>query len=402
MIYPLLITFKPVDTFYFGSLNTFGEGFFAESQMFPSQQTILGCLRKTILQKHNLLDANNQYPDTNNPVKEKQIHKLTGTGQMKCLLDEDDDFGIIKKISPVFLARKRKEDKCFFDFLLPVPFDVIYKKEVVKDKNKKITGLELIEFNPLNNTKKENDAGLEKEESPNTAPHLKKTKEDKADYLGGIEFWEAYKNYKHDSGELINYHSGYKEDSIFIEQKQIGIARKDRHTVDEAFYNKKAYKLADEFMFAVIVFVSEAELTPGYVFLGGERSCFYMDVIELPACNNTDEINNNYTRIFNDHPVIKRFLIHDDWGDNNLTAEELENSKLILISPYISSGKLCNVYYAQIPYSEYVRMMQFNGLKTDTYTMIPAGSIVHPFKNFKYECPYKIPPKIGYNFFIKF
>jgi CRISPR/Cas system CMR-associated protein Cmr3 (group 5 of RAMP superfamily) len=56
MSVPYLITFKPYGRFYFGTSQSFGEGFYAMSSMFPTQTTILGAIRATILSQHDLLD----------------------------------------------------------------------------------------------------------------------------------------------------------------------------------------------------------------------------------------------------------------------------------------------------------------------------------------------------------
>ncbi|MEW6654461.1 MAG: CRISPR-associated protein Cmr3, partial [Bacteroidota bacterium] len=51
-----LITFTPLGRFYFGSANSWGESFYATSLKFPTQTTILGCLRRTMLKQKGLLD----------------------------------------------------------------------------------------------------------------------------------------------------------------------------------------------------------------------------------------------------------------------------------------------------------------------------------------------------------
>lgn len=396
MAYPFLITFKPVDYFYFGSLTTFGEGFVADSMTMPTQQTVLGCLRRTILAKHGLLDENKQFPSKAPEDKEK-YEKLTGTFNMKCLTPdkkEADDLGIIEKLSPVFIARKRKTDNCFFDFLLPVPADTFY----VYDEKKNIKKLKVM----APNDKLENIVYNTNGRKFPYACKLEKTKEPSAGYLGGIDFWEAYEKNGIGSNEINQYSKGYRSDEIFVPRYQPGIARKERQTVDKAFYYKSHYKMADEFMFAAVVFLSEKDkLEDDYVFLGGERSCFKMELYELQECKNAGEIANKHGRVFSGHPVIRRFLLEDDFGDfYNGSITGNRDAKLVLISPMIALDAVTNINFALIDYCVYMKMMQYEGLKTDTYAMLPAGSVLYPDKSFKTETLYEIQKKIGYNFII--
>jgi CRISPR-associated protein Cmr3 len=117
---PYLITFKPLGFYFFGSYLSFKEGFFVVSNRFPQQTAILGCLRSTLLKKNDLLDEYN-YPDFKNNTE--RIHALTGTSKMNGLDEADDNFGVINKISPVFLVKNNDKDVAS-DFLFQAPWDV--------------------------------------------------------------------------------------------------------------------------------------------------------------------------------------------------------------------------------------------------------------------------------------
>jgi CRISPR/Cas system CMR-associated protein Cmr3 (group 5 of RAMP superfamily) len=119
-------------------------------------------------------------------------------------------------------------------------------------------------------------------------------------YLGGIQFWNEYKEYK--SKKKLTTHKGYFTEKIIIADSQHGIARKDRKTREEEglFYTKNDYRMESNYAFGVIAHLSEENLLEDYdVFMGGERSLFKMKVERLPK---------SIPHLYTNHPVISRFI----------------------------------------------------------------------------------------------
>ncbi len=127
-----LVKFTPLEPYFFGNEKSlwFGEtsqktnSYFIRSNKMPSQTTILGALRFSLLEKHyNVYDIN-----------EENIKKdIESIGEDSFNIEKKiQTFGKIKKISPVFLI----DDKG--DYFIKTPFDhIIYEDEIRKIKNKK-------------------------------------------------------------------------------------------------------------------------------------------------------------------------------------------------------------------------------------------------------------------------
>lgn len=102
-----LVTFKPAEPYYFGNEKSlsykgqknggkFGSLYFVRSEQMPSQSTLLGALRYLVFQaSHNIGNASFNLDQESNTKA---------------------DFGDIKKLSPVFIARSGER-------LIPTPLD---------------------------------------------------------------------------------------------------------------------------------------------------------------------------------------------------------------------------------------------------------------------------------------
>ena len=401
MSIPYLITFRPYGRFYFGSPQSFGEGFYAISSKFPTQTTILGTLRATILQQNDLLDLEKRRPklDAKNNIPD-EVKQLTGTSKIVDLFDNDDNFGKILKISPVFIVRQGKGSECVEDFLLPIPSDVIFDYDEVekeKDGTPKINGLKLLEF------KEQNIGGIKVYSRNKTLEKLfsleKRTKDYTADYLGGIKFWQSYSNCK-SSQDKLDYHFTYLTKNIFLSDSQPGIAREKRKTIEEHFYTKNDFRLADEYSFGVIVHFGEENIIQDCdVIMGGEKSLFRLTAKKI----------NTSSYFYSEHPIIKRFINENDFGDFDGSSEvTFNNCKLVAISPFISQeSEFDGIDYAiinEIYVHRNIVMDNNKREKSNSYSAIPYGSVL--FVNGKLSLTNKIASKllkkIGYNFLIKF
>lgn len=120
-----LVTLKPVEAFFFGGERTFEfydenhkeklQNNIIKSSMFPQQTSILGMLRKEILNIKKLIKEDWNYKDSD----KERIKKYIGSESFN-IEKEEQDFGIIKKISPVFLAKIDNEK---YNFIMRVPKD---------------------------------------------------------------------------------------------------------------------------------------------------------------------------------------------------------------------------------------------------------------------------------------
>lgn len=109
-----LVTFKPLDEFAFGMERNFKyegltvEGqvsYFVRSSYMPEQTTILGSLRYAVLANKKLIRSDFQYRDD----KEK-VTELIG-GESFDFNKDNQKFGVIESISPVFLINQGKGQK---------------------------------------------------------------------------------------------------------------------------------------------------------------------------------------------------------------------------------------------------------------------------------------------------
>lgn len=373
MTKPYIITFKPVGRFFFGTSDSFGEGSHANSSFMPTQTTILGALRHSMLKNKNLLDDKLKYP---NAKKRSEVESLTGKSSFIGLNEEETDLGKIKSISPVFIVNQPIGHTCPEDFLFNVPNDIFYNYEY-ENRKRIINGMKKINFKKLE--LKEGDKQVLTYNLDN------KIKESHSDYFGGALFWEEYFN-----NMPLTYLPGYTGDKIFIKDSKPGIARKERIGIDTRYYIKNDFRLYNNFSFGVIVFLDDDNgLQKMEVFLGGERSLFFLDIKSI------DEIGRS---VFENHPIVKHFIS----GKNELACNEIDitENKLLFISPFITNDSLEQVSFAFIDSLYSPRSL--GDSKMNSFNMIPAGSIIYSPSKIKNDNKYPIVTKIGYNWAIKY
>ena len=386
MSIPYLITFKPVGPFYFGTFKSFGEGFHAISSPMPMQSTVLGCLRFVMVKQHGWII---KVPDQGFiPDFEKHKVDISGlTGDAKQVMldsqeDKDFDFGSIRKVSPVFIVRQDDGHTCPDDFLLHVP------KDVYPPGEEKPPQLTLITYDINTEAWTGGLSGINK----HAALSHHDPKKYPADHYGGQAFWQSYLK-----GERkLPYFGDYDAGRIFINDLKEGIARENRQAKDEAFYVKEAYRMYDDYAFGVIVHFDDDKAPKNeLVKLGGDGSSFWMNV---------SKIDDYHLTIYQNHPIIRRFLTLDDIGDLPMlfADKRAESDKLVAVSETFLNGTIEGVEHAVIPELHCNRMLQWGGLKTESFRGIPDGSVVYPLKNTKINGA--LNPrlmKIGYNWWLK-
>jgi len=232
-----LVTLKPVGEFFLGSEQTFSKNdlrdkvsFFANSFMFMQQNSIVGMLRKEILKRGYLkLHINGEWVDLpkrkNQDSKEfLEVKELVGNEAFS--FEKEIDLGVIENISEVFLL---KNNEVFYQ----MPFD-----EEITPKKSDIE----VSFNG------------------------KRKKYIKFENLD-------YKNYSNFC--LISKTEKIKYENVFVESESVGIKK---NSDKEGFFQKKSYKLKDNFKFAFILELKKDINLDGLVNIGGDGSNFVLEM----------------------------------------------------------------------------------------------------------------------------
>ncbi len=235
MIKTKLVTLTPMDSFFFGGEQTFGNGdkrnFYAESRFFPQQTSIIGVLR------HVLFEADQQQ----NFGKSFMVGKA-------------NDFGWIKSISPVFIHSKNKT--------LGIPIRL--PKNQIKEYPVQTKPVPLTQVN----------FGYGAQEA-----------------VVLDDFKEKYGTDK----QLLLFDPLIPFDAVFKEVIKTGIARdRKKHTALEGmFYRQRLFKMADGYSFGVYV-EAEEELfewiNQRNMPLGGEKVNFVLRTFDEGAFKIPDDL----------------------------------------------------------------------------------------------------------------
>ncbi len=120
--------FTPVGEYFFGGERNFPFGsqslaekkdYYIGSEDFPSQATVFGALRYMLLEKEGLLNNNLSSGNTRDPLfNERQAALIGSEGFSMSLKDTMNTYGILKKISPLFLYDKKDKTR-----LIPAPLN---------------------------------------------------------------------------------------------------------------------------------------------------------------------------------------------------------------------------------------------------------------------------------------
>lgn len=379
MAEPYLITFTPINRFYFGTSRSFSEGFYTQSSLFPTQTTILGAIRKTILRQHNLLDDRGLYPKKVNGEIIKEVYELTGTSLMRELDEEIEELGALRKLSPVFIVEHFEGTETPKDFFFPSPSNIITEKDERYYRTMHIKACSGVLRNNCN--RKTDISYLIDEDVKAKLP----------EFLAGRDFWNEYLTGKE---KFIGNFRNHNE--VFIEDSQPGIGRLEegnkptRMTEDKKYYFKKDYRMHPPFSFGVIVYLEgENNLCDDDVFMGGERSMFKMKLKKIGIENRS---------LFKDHPVVEKLFTESN--ENNIVYEE--GMGLCIISPLCASEEIGGIDFSIVKGLYSPRTTSVTTIKSDSYSMYPAGSILYPNKDYKGWATYNTLSKIGYNCTVKF
>lgn len=103
--YTYKISLKPIDDYYFGGERTFGgtgekeqRNYFAYSNKYPQQTSIMGLVRYLLLEANELLPIGKHKTEANALIGEQSFNPK--------ISEKAQDFGSIEKISPLYMGRE--------------------------------------------------------------------------------------------------------------------------------------------------------------------------------------------------------------------------------------------------------------------------------------------------------
>lgn len=363
-----LVTLNPIGSFFFGSERTleFNDGEsklrnnIVKSTYFPQQTSILGMLRKEILNKKKLLQSDWNYD--NKHINVNEIYKCIGRESFS-LESKNQSFGWIKNISPVFIGYTLKNN-----ILMKIP----------KDHNK-----EKDHYTPLKFSRK-------------SKCKCNFTEED-------LHIPVDFDNKKGISEDFIDIKTGEitKKDEIFKVDNLIGInIGKNHTTTDGSLFRLVKFRFKSDKIFIFTVDIdcennSDFKDYKNVVKLGGENSYFNIYFREVSSDFDIDiKVNKNCTE---DSGIYKKIIL---LSDTYIKSCDYDRYCIYSISDSVDFRNLSSKSYTKRSNKFYYR--EFS--KSYKYTLLERGSVLYTTdKNYSYlisSIKNKHLQQIGYNKFI--
>lgn len=232
-----MVRLTPINSYYFGGEITLGENtvqnYYVKSNYLPQVSSLLGVVRYEILRQNNMLSY-----DKNDKRQLDQVKSLIGSRGFS-IDDTLESYGIIQKLSPVFVEDKNK--CCFYT---PMPLD---------------NGIQ-VAF-----------------DSSTECSFSSSCIQSKIVTMSGYDYknYDNYKCWVSGDGEKID------ASAIFYEKEQIGITKSNRENDDQdAFYKMISVGLKSpyNFVFALETSMEIQAVEKEIVFMGGNRSSFVMSI----------------------------------------------------------------------------------------------------------------------------
>jgi len=282
-----LFKLYPIDRFFFGGRITFGEGesrnYFVRSEYFPQQTTLLGALRFLILKQSGLLDENGRViGDTSRIIGPSGFNHLP--------MDEEHNYGCIKKISPIFILGPEQQ------FFIAQSREFAFKE--IEDE---VTGEVQREQVPLE-LKKRPGRIAENEE----IWHFD-------NYQSKLEMPDLLVNVSTGQMHLYDYsieNVNYPQNGFFIPYQQVGNKipdpTSDSHDNEDGFYKQVAYKLLPGFGFAFYAEISYTFTNLNTIIkLGSDESYFNLNINVI-----SESIDDFFHQspVSDDNPVKSEFV----------------------------------------------------------------------------------------------
>lgn len=337
-----LLTFQPLKHFFFGNDKTFTQDYIARSEYFPQQTQLLGALRLFIAEQNNLMSVHKNGKYSNHPQKLKQLIGDANSGDF----DKNDNLGVIKNLSSMFIVDRSVEDAYFH-----TPLDIEVSKKSIKTYT-------LSSF--------DDDYFLNDYDVKNASYQ----------YLANDEFWRDYTTNRNLKRETLK-----SFDDIFITHTQVGIALEDKKTIDGAFYSKVDYTLDKNFLFACVIELEDDVIKNGIINLGAESSLFELNIKKLQDTN------------LEQHTVI-----------STLFKIPIPTDKVVAISEIMADTKDFKAKFHITPFYKKFAMIKSNKTytkfegKTKQSRLITKGSVFYSPKTLPQTK--NTYAKIGFNQFI--
>jgi CRISPR/Cas system CMR-associated protein Cmr3 (group 5 of RAMP superfamily) len=390
---PYLIRFTPAGKFFFGGPASFSDGFFVKSEWVPQPTTVMGALRASLLMGGKLLLNHKKRGRFIPPKMKSAARRLTGTAKLNSF-EENPDFGVIDRVSPVFLTHTDQTGK-LTDAYFQIPLDVAWvEKNGEQKKARYVTTRYRNKPGFVSNCGIKGAGGV-------PLSDFKQKEADRKPRLGGADFWKAYLAAEALGEGILEL----SDKAVFIEASQVGIGLEKRRVKERAFYVKSEYTLREGYGFSVIVWMTEdAPVFTDTITLGGEQSVFRLDCRQISPDDG----------VFGAHPLLSHLL------DNNTKADNDDSKKLIACSPLVlseSSPLFAQSEHAIVGHVENVRMLVSANtddkdksgnspflkdgrkvIKSEAYRVIPAGSVFYlkPGETVEMDRT-STPGRIGYN-----
>lgn len=323
-----LVKFRPLEPYAFGTDQSFKykgvsnmakETYFVRSKKLPEQTTILGALRYLFLQNKGLLRTDFNYTQE----ERMQMNALIGAESFSFERKSKQEFGVLHRISPVFLIDTDNHP-------------------LVK--------------NPFHNTSSEakyQPMEIEEKEYHTSAGILKLPA--KGEYHAKKGYAGGYYNLS--NGKII------PDDKIFDSKIFTGNRKNSEEQKDEdGYFKREVYTLNDHYQFAVYV---DAAYMPekGIVFMGQKKSTFLVTAEETKDDNLEEQVQNAFREgpewfyalsdlVVTEAPVYNSFCIVEQKKIQNLETvySEKNHTKRLRKSPkqynLIQSG---SVFFSHCP-----------------------------------------------------
>jgi CRISPR-associated protein Cmr3 len=376
-----LIKLTPLGPFFFGgkkrSEAETETDYYLKSRFFPQQTAVLGMLRQELLMQNKVFPLN----EKNREKTAQLIGQNSFNPEEK---ENEQDFGVIREISPLFLVKEEKKDhknKTSYYHTAPRDHGLVL---IEKDKNYYFK-----DYNPKNRPRQ-----LIAHDAPG---------------------------------------KGIDMDKFFRPYQQVGI-KKDKTGIpgDDAYYKQIFYRLVSEdhreneaptgSKVSLAFFLrldtrwgdnsSETRLESNIIFMGGERSAFKMDLVSPPGYSEAASVQTLFAGTLPD------FLPHCCFAKIILTADAfIEPAKLNNFLLKVNSSEFFRNIRTHVQgtlkYSNLARSENNRGEHGDSpylgrqYNLVTRGSVLYcrPHETEKLcsgifrAREYANYRKIGYNYY---
>lgn len=363
------VTLTPLGNFFFGGQKLTEvekeKDYYIKSLYYPPQTVILGMLRQELLIQNHLFPL-----EKSDKEKKEEAARLIGESSFDPE-NRRQEFGVIENLSPVFI--KRKDNRVFH--VLPKDFGHPYTPA------------------PNGKTFFNHPNAAEKKFLPYFDGY--EAKQGNPDMLGS----------KESPQEIIQLKD------IFIPEEQIGI-KKGKHgqTEEEGYYKQVFFRLRKGYAFSFYLRLKTmldgepVQFNDNFVFIGGERSAFKMEVREAIAPQAAGGINDFSALFDRTLPVLpgQKILLA---GDAYVEPEILETCDFAVTDSVFSRNFRSYVRttrnYWNLTNHKDDKETPFLG---DRYNLLARGTVLY------YDSPATLKKltgildtagykKIGYNYF---